>query len=862
MFKRYFITAPVMAWAALSLTMFLPIATAQAQSPDATVVLGDARISNCGFGQREGANKQCINEVFFHALPGLPENEIARLTGENGWRLASPEEVTLAWEQLGLNQPSFGKLANGTFAAPAQADNGPALKRGVNLRDAGVAMFATGFFYVDARTTAPAAPEQPAPTPAPAPVAAAPQASNTGCPNGQRAVERNGNMVCEGTINIASGPPAPAIVIKDGDPRPQQGFLDQAADLCADPGNFMFDGWNTAERAILEEAGHEIILKKGLGYATSDMSHVVAKLKADPVLRWEFAPLMIESAWEALTTATPTPAQAAFKDRFEKWAGCDNNRVARMTLTGWNFHVGKDSSGTSIDGIGIEWIDPNPQYETATWSLAAKKGPSLYGFDVTNNGNPLFIGHKGRVALSTILAPMSARDTPDVDDITDVKYVKEDFSGVAIAAGVGGGGVFAATLATAVGAVPLYNAVMAQKFQSIADAGVQAFDKAKDPAARAAAEEAAKKGFRANKDVLKKAFQKVFTKTSNKIASKAATKAATQVGVKVGVQAGTKLAGSTIGFAAIIAVAAATFGEELAEIIQTKLYEDGLTYDAQNVTPYSVAEALGPNPSAAEKAPVFSLLLKMLISKPADRNRLSLELPLLDCPIGFSAAGDQCVIDVEFYNEPSLTLDQVKLIADRNGWTLASPEMIKAAWTAKRLDRYAFGMMSDGKFAVPVQRDYSNFKKGHNIGAVGGNQGFFYVMNFVDNSQAAPGGTFIQNAKTMTTFFPATDKNDFNRMDKPGATWKLVGEAEFFRIQNVKAPNTYAYVDKGKLAFGPAGQHGAAGQWKVEKSADSFVRIQSVALPYRYIHYEKGALDLSYIEANWKGALWHIPETR
>lgn len=45
------------------------------------------------------------------------------------------------------------------------------------------------------------------------------------------------------------------------------------------------------------------------------------------------------------------------------------------------------------------------------------------------------------------------------------------------------------------------------------------------------------------------------------------------------------------------------------------------------------------------------------------------------------------------------------------------------------LDVYAFGMTSDGSFAVPVQSDHSNFAKGANIGAVGGNQGFFYVKN-------------------------------------------------------------------------------------------------------------------------------------
>ena len=58
------------------------------------------------------------------------------------------------------------------------------------------------------------------------------------------------------------------------------------------------------------------------------------------------------------------------------------------------------------------------------------------------------------------------------------------------------------------------------------------------------------------------------------------------------------------------------------------------------------------------------------------------------------------------------------------------------AWTNLKLDVYAFGMMSDGRFAVPVQSDHSNFKTGPNIGATGGNQGFFYTLAAVESTPA------------------------------------------------------------------------------------------------------------------------------
>lgn len=36
--------------------------------------------------------------------------------------------------------------------------------------------------------------------------------------------------------------------------------------------------------------------------------------------------------------------------------------------------------------------------------------------------------------------------------------------------------------------------------------------------------------------------------------------------------------------------------------------------------------------------------------------------------------------------------------------------------------------LPDGRLAVSVQSDYDNFKKGPNIGATGGSQGFFYTV--------------------------------------------------------------------------------------------------------------------------------------
>ena len=86
------------------------------------------------------------------------------------------------------------------------------------------------------------------------------------------------------------------------------------------------------------------------------------------------------------------------------------------------------------------------------------------------------------------------------------------------------------------------------------------------------------------------------------------------------------------------------------------------------------------------------------------------------------------VNEVKFYSKNSVTLEEAKKIARENDWKLASSTDLTAAFKYKNLNVYAFGMMADGRFAVPIQSDAPNFKKGLNIGAAGGNQGFFYTI--------------------------------------------------------------------------------------------------------------------------------------
>lgn len=95
--------------------------------------------------------------------------------------------------------------------------------------------------------------------------------------------------------------------------------------------------------------------------------------------------------------------------------------------------------------------------------------------------------------------------------------------------------------------------------------------------------------------------------------------------------------------------------------------------------------------------------------------------------------------EVRFHAQNFISLQQAKQVASQNGWSVATPWQVAGAWLAQDLERFAFGMMSDGRFAVPVQADMPGFQFGPNIGASGGNQGFFYVEG---TSSGVPEVTF------------------------------------------------------------------------------------------------------------------------
>lgn len=844
-----------------------------------TVALGDATISNCSFGQTSAPDKACYTEVRTFEIAPNDSAAISSLLAERGWRLATPEEVAAAWENLGLDTTSFYKMSDGRFAVPSQNGIGAVFQRGVNFRDPGVATFAKGIFYVDAR-----APSQPSVVTAEATITPdAPTAKlaaqtttqqSNGCPAGQNVVEMNGQPVCSTPITL-SGPAndsAPIAISQDG-PIPQQFFTDQAADRCADPGNFMLDGWNSNARPVLEEAARSLFPRLGWADSSASMTRLISALQSDPEMRWEFAPHMINAAWAALTSKSPSVSQQAFKRKFEVWAGCDRNLMARRNINRWNQAMGR-SIDASINGVSVEWIDPNPTYKPNTLAVLNDTGPSIgsTGYDVTNDGNPMYIGEIGREQIARLFKPAMLRTGDELDDLENLRLVQQAPFNFVYGGEIGFTGTLIAGLATSFGIDGALggpaSVIWRSTLNSARTAKLNSALKAKHLAevAETAAKEAAEQGVQRAAssladDVAEDAVKLTFRAAAKKAAQKLGGRISTFLGPKFLVSAAGPILSGVSFFASV-------FGEKLADVVKTNEYEEALIRDSRTYEPFDVDAMLGSNPGEAQKAPVISLLAKMVIAEPADRHGLTLEIPSIDCPMGFMNDGLVCAPKIGFYQRDNISLSEAKSIAQLNPWIVSNAFEIENAWIAETLDQYAFGLLDNGQFAVPVQRDYSNFKKGANIGASGGNQGFFYTLAFVDKSFATDGATVIQNGELLDKFLVFENTFQANASSSvaknPFSSWVIERAGEYYRIKTLAlGGEQYLGANSGdsmSVANLSAFSSPSSTLWSLDSAGGSFVRIQSVAFPHRYIAIASdGASRLSAIKSNDKGALWHVP---
>jgi len=241
---------------------------------------------------------------------------------------------------------------------------------------------------------------------------------------------------------------------------------------------------------------------------------------------------------------------------------------------------------------------------------------------------------------------------------------------------------------------------------------------------------------------------------------------------------------------------------------------------------------------------------------------------------------------VKFYNKAGVNLAQAQSLAAQMGGKLATSYEVQAAFLQHKLDVYAFGMMADGRFAVPVQKNHSNFQKGPNIGAVGGNQGFFYTVpektttttpvttTPVTTTPASsnpmkpvsPGFVRIQNSWKKTHYI----HNQNGKIeDGPiqanavsdwwSAQWKIIpAEHGFVRIQNKWKPDQYLHKRNGKLEVGQIQNHWLSATWRIVPVHSGWARIQNGRFQLQYLHNQNGKIEVSEIDPNWASAMWKV----
>lgn len=159
--------------------------------------------------------------------------------------------------------------------------------------------------------------------------------------------------------------------------------------------------------------------------------------------------------------------------------------------------------------------------------------------------------------------------------------------------------------------------------------------------------------------------------------------------------------------------------------------------------------------------------------------------------------------EVKFHSQNSLSLAEAQAIAKQNGWKMATSSEVEAAFQQKMLNVWAYGRMADGRFAVPVQQNQSNFKKGANIGVTGGNQGFFYTTSAIATSTNTSGGQVedetYSSSNTSVTMVECVDGNGtpvgyFKDLEDGSNNWVETDT-------NGKTKFTYEVMDKEENAI-------------------------------------------------------------
>lgn len=849
---------------------------AEAQEPiQGTITIKE----NCTNGKINDPSGGCLYKIHFYAEKNLTFDQAKAIAASKGWTLATADELTEAFNRLSYNQYSYGRLADGRFAVPVQSDHSN-FKIGTNIVSQGGNQ---GFFY----TIKPGTPVVPLPN------------ANAGVDPSQG-----------GTLNINTGPPIDQASVQQSidnfykqeffrlNGMPYEGSQSQKYDRYEQKynngiGNIIQDQWNDSNYGpILNRALQAYVTEKfPNSFEPARYLHLAEYNKyliqnKDPhcfecqYTRYEFVGFFVPEYLKMLRTGSnPT-----LKKEFTEYVSFHVAKASRKTLADWKYYSRRTSAQLNdqpyIPGLNFNNSTPvladpsvfgtNTNYGNNTMSsVFISTAVPLPGKSVDEfkerymNGSPFFFSQEQNLALMDFAMPLTAQsfpNDPDVQSIINVpNYFAKNLSEEAKALNIAKNQAIRFGTGASVGATALFGGFTLQ--------AIQLSSKTATHQASALAQVAHNAAVEAAKIAGQQTGQVVHVEASKQVTKIAITNTA-----KLGNKAIGPLISKGLGpVASGVAVFVAGFMPTGGKAIEIAAFEDNLKKDCYIKDRQDNWMAI----SDGEKIENFSFLFKMLVldakdftylvpeRKAGPNEQLLIEKKAADYLLKIngdakplhknimnSMSSRYNISEVHSFRKDGLSLAETQQLAAFHNWNIATPDQVYDAWIGG-LDAYAYLRMSDGKFAVPVQSDHSNFKIGANINAKGGNQGFLYTVKNSDDYKRIKNrwkGNYIQNSNSMLG-----TKNELG-LDE----WKIIPASDgWVRFQNKKNPSLYLNFDGTKMEAAKIEPNWASALWKIHPAPQAgYSVIQSKWYPDKFIHNENGPLELGYTKSSWWSAMW------
>ncbi len=838
----------------------------QLYSQKKIIITGDVSIrTNCTDGKVNGVNGGCLYEVKFHNENNLSLEQAKTVASYSGWTLATADELSAAYNRLNYGHFAYGMLADGQMSVPVQSDMGT-FKKGVNI---GVNGGNQGFFY----TIKPGTPIVKRP---PAVVAASPS-NNT--------IKLSGNAGNPIAINNSEGGfyareffKLNGIPYKDSDAAKYREYEKKYANGI---GNIMQDKWDDANyQPILNRALSRYIVEKFPNSYRDNSIHLFEYLKSlilskdenctdCEIARYEFVGFFVPEYLKMLRTGS----NPALRQQFSEYVSYHIASASRKSLVAWKYYSRRNSAQLRdepfIPGLNLNagptLIDQNDlgtaqSYDRVTMSsIFIKSAVPLPGKSVNDfkengmNGSPMYFTFEQNLVVMDFVMPVAAQSFQNDQGVKLLlsvpNYFSKNLSAEAKALNIAESIGIRAGTGAAIGGTLLFSGFALQALQLSAE-------------------------------IARSLSGPITNAVVHNIGGQLVEKSVTTI-TSVGVNS-SALGSNAIGPALVNAIGPIAAGVGVfmvgfmptgGKAIEIAIFEDNLKKDSYIKDRQQDWMAM----KDAEKIENFSFLFKMLVvdakdftylipadvADKAEQRRLETaaanyivrkdaKQAALKNQIMSTLDARYLIPDMHHYSEDGLTLAQAKSKAQFHGWTLATENELNDAWSSG-FQAFAYLRMADGRFAVPIQKDIQQFKKGANIGVVGGNQGFLYTVKKGDYKR-------IRNYWKKDMYIQSQGKKAIKGVKSVTGNadqWKMIPAANgWFRIQSLENPELYLNFSGSTLEVVSIKPNWASALWKLIPTHSGYGRLQNNWYPEKVIHIEYGKLEIGPIQPNSWSAMW------